>query len=119
MKPFAAFVLAGAAFLLAPLGAEEAVAQTPSGTEKLNAYVGCINRLSERSYNSRDALFQLGRQERADRQGADHLRHLHHLRHLGLPEERREGQCAGAARRRARSRRLGLCRGGERSSSRC
>ena len=31
------------------------------------------------------ALFQLGRQERPDRQGADHLRHLHHLRHVGLP----------------------------------
>ena len=57
------------------------------------------------------ALFQLGRQERPDRQGAHHLRHLHHLRHVRLQEERREGQCAGAARRRARGRRHRL-RGG-------
>ncbi len=37
--------------------ADEAVAQTPSGVEKLNAYVGCINRLSERSYSSRSRYF--------------------------------------------------------------
>lgn len=33
---------------------EPASAQTPTLTQKLNAYIGCINRLSERSYNSRE-----------------------------------------------------------------
>jgi hypothetical protein len=33
------------------------VAQPPSPTEKLNAYIGCINRLSERSYESRNRYF--------------------------------------------------------------
>ena len=47
-------------------------------------------------------LFRLGHaQERPDRQGAHHLRHLHDLRHVGLPQECRESQRAGAARRRA------------------
>jgi hypothetical protein len=32
-------------------------AETPSLTEKLNAYVECINRLSERSYESRERYF--------------------------------------------------------------
>ena len=32
-------------------------AQTPSSAEKTNAYVGCINRLSERSYSSRARYF--------------------------------------------------------------
>lgn len=55
--------LAGAMLMLAPLAAAPATAQgqTPPKasaeaqqlTEKLNAYVGCINRLSERSYDSR------------------------------------------------------------------
>jgi hypothetical protein len=63
MKPFAALVFAGAALLLA-LSADEATAQTPSGTEKLNAYVGCINRLSARSYQSRERYFSW-----ADRKG--------------------------------------------------
>jgi hypothetical protein len=57
MKSFTAFVLAGAALLAAPLAAGEAAAQTPSGVEKLNAYVGCINRLSARSYSSRSRYF--------------------------------------------------------------
>jgi hypothetical protein len=49
--------------LLAPLVADVAFAQTqppgqkPSFTEKLNAYVGCINRLSARSYESRNRYF--------------------------------------------------------------
>jgi hypothetical protein len=46
--------------LAAPLLASPACAQTPppsSLTEKLNAYVGCINRLSERSYESRSRYF--------------------------------------------------------------
>jgi len=63
MKPFAAAILA-AAFLFAPPAAEEAVTQMPSGTEKLNAYVGCINRLSARSYDSRARYFSW-----ADRKG--------------------------------------------------
>lgn len=56
-------VAAGAAVLLAPSFAGNAVAQTsqtppkPAPTEKMNAYVGCINRLSERSYESRKRYF--------------------------------------------------------------
>ena len=61
MKLFRAFVFAGAtAALAAPLLADTAAAQTPpasSLTEKLNAYVGCINRLSARSYDSRARYF--------------------------------------------------------------
>jgi hypothetical protein len=56
MKPFSAAVL-GATFLFAPLLASPTAAQTSSLTEKLNAYVGCINRLSERSYQSRSRYF--------------------------------------------------------------
>lgn len=61
-----AALAAGISLMLAPLAAAPAAAQgqTPSAsqqnqpapqqlTEKLNAYVGCINRLSERSYQSR------------------------------------------------------------------
>ena len=55
MKPLPAVVLA--AVLLAPLTASPAAAQTPPEVEKLNAYVGCINRLSERSYQSRERYF--------------------------------------------------------------
>ncbi|MFN3745328.1 MAG: YiiG family protein [Hyphomicrobiaceae bacterium] len=47
----------GAAALLSLPGAGSAAAQTPSLTEKLNAYIGCINRLSERSYASRQRYF--------------------------------------------------------------
>jgi len=50
--------------LIATLSVDPASAQTPppasdppSLTEKLNAYVGCINRLSERSYDSRRRYF--------------------------------------------------------------
>jgi hypothetical protein len=57
MKLIPTFLFAGAAFLLAPLAASPAAAQTPSGVEKLNAYVGCINRLSARSYDSRSRYF--------------------------------------------------------------
>ena len=56
MKPFSAFVLA-TAFLLAPLAAQPASAQTPPAVAKINAYVGCINRLSERAYDSRKRYF--------------------------------------------------------------
>jgi len=61
MTPFRAVAFATA--LAAPLFAlsliSPASAQTPpsSLTEKLNAYVGCINRLSERSYESRSRYF--------------------------------------------------------------
>lgn len=60
MKPFAASALV-TALLLAPLialpMADKAAAQTPPGVEKLNAYIGCINRLSARSYDSRSRYF--------------------------------------------------------------
>jgi hypothetical protein len=58
MNPFRAILLAaGAAFLIALLVADGAAAQAPSPTEKLNAYVGCINRLSARAYDSRARYF--------------------------------------------------------------
>jgi hypothetical protein len=52
----------GAAVLFTLQYADAAAAQTPptpppSITEKMNAYVGCINRLSERSYSSRSRYF--------------------------------------------------------------
>jgi hypothetical protein len=61
MKRVRTLLLAGAAILLAPSLASPAAAQaqkpqpTPEQmlTEKMNAYVGCINRLSERAYDSR------------------------------------------------------------------
>ena len=56
MKPFPAFVLA-ATVLLAPHFASSAFAQTPPGVAKMNAYVGCINRLSSRAYDSRKRYF--------------------------------------------------------------
>ena len=61
MKPFPALLCAAAALLLAPLIAlplaDNAAAQTPPAVEKLNAYIGCINRLSSRSYNFRSRYF--------------------------------------------------------------
>jgi hypothetical protein len=55
MKPFRAFVLACiAAILAAPFSA---LAEISPFTEKMNAYVGCINRLSERAYESRKRYF--------------------------------------------------------------
>jgi hypothetical protein len=58
MNPIRACVFAaGAAVLLAPAFADTAAAQPSSFTEKINAYVGCINRLSERSYESRKRYF--------------------------------------------------------------
>ena len=59
MKPFSATVL-GAALLLAPLAAlpgGPAAAQTPPSIAKINAYVGCINRLSARAFQSRSRYF--------------------------------------------------------------
>jgi hypothetical protein len=55
MKPLRAF--AAATILLAPLSPDLALAQTPAATEKLNAYVGCINRLSARAFDSRARYF--------------------------------------------------------------
>jgi hypothetical protein len=64
MKSAAAFLVAtglGLAPLLAPFlmphMASPAFAQAAPGVEKMNAYVGCINRLSARSYQSRDRYF--------------------------------------------------------------
>ncbi len=62
MKPLAVFLIT-LGTLITALAAETASAQTPpaadppSLTEKLNAYVGCINRLSERSHDSRRRYF--------------------------------------------------------------
>jgi hypothetical protein len=47
----------GSAVLLGQLMAGPAGAETPSLTQKINAYIGCINRLSERSYDSRARYF--------------------------------------------------------------
>jgi hypothetical protein len=47
----------GAAALLVLTGAGPARAQADSLNEKINAYIGCINRLSERSYDSRRRYF--------------------------------------------------------------
>lgn len=59
MKPVRLLVLAaGAGLLLLAALQDQASAQTPSLTEKINAYVGCINRLSERSYSSRRRYFE-------------------------------------------------------------
>jgi hypothetical protein len=58
MNPVRSLVLAaGAAVLLTSALADVAAAQPSSLTEKLNAYVGCINRLSARSYDSRNRYF--------------------------------------------------------------
>jgi uncharacterized protein DUF3829 len=66
MKPFYAAVL-GAALLMTPLAADQAAAQSPppapSPNAKLNAYVGCINRLSARSYDSRARYFSWAAKE--------------------------------------------------------
>jgi hypothetical protein len=56
MKPFPAFAL-GVVFLLVLLAQHQAAAQTPPAIEKMNAYVGCLNRLSARSYDSRARYF--------------------------------------------------------------
>ena len=59
MKPARSFIFAMGAGLLLLLALQgQASAQTASLTEKINAYVGCINRLSERSYASRRRYFE-------------------------------------------------------------
>jgi hypothetical protein len=57
MNPIRALVFSGATVLIASLAPDVAAAQTPPAVEKLNAYVGCINRLSERAYESRKRYF--------------------------------------------------------------
>jgi len=57
MKPFHASLLAGLAMMLGAPLATPAAGQTPPAVEKMNAYVGCINRLSARSYDSRARYF--------------------------------------------------------------
>lgn len=47
----------GTAVLFGPVVADAARAQSPSLTQKINAYVECINRLSARSYDSRARYF--------------------------------------------------------------
>ena len=56
MKLFSAAVL-GATLLLAPLAVQPAAAQTPPAVAKINAYVGCLNRLSARAFDSRARYF--------------------------------------------------------------
>jgi hypothetical protein len=58
MKPMTALIPALSASLLAgAFSTSPAVAQGSSLTQKINAYIGCINRLSERSYLSRSRYF--------------------------------------------------------------
>jgi hypothetical protein len=57
MKFLAALLLAGGVILV-PAFAGGVAAQTPPAVTKMNAYIGCINRLSERSYQSRERYFQ-------------------------------------------------------------
>jgi hypothetical protein len=57
MNPIRALVFSGATVLIASLAPNVAAAQTPPAIEKLNAYVGCINRLSERAHESRKRYF--------------------------------------------------------------
>ncbi|WP_439922798.1 YiiG family protein [Nitrobacter sp. JJSN] len=64
MTPFRAIALLSAAVFglsVAPAAAQD---KTPPSqlVEKLNAYVGCINRLSERSYQSRSGYFSWAKQ---------------------------------------------------------
>jgi len=57
MKSLRAFAFATVTALLALPTTNNANAQTPSFTEKMNAYVGCINRLSARAFESRRRYF--------------------------------------------------------------
>lgn len=53
----ALIVAASAALALASTSTVPAAAQPSTATEKLNAYVGCINRLSARAYDSQSRYF--------------------------------------------------------------
>ena len=85
--------------------------ESPSLTEKLNAYVGCINRLSERSYESRARYFSW-----AAKNGPTGKERIIYGTYTiydtsDCKKNVDEGQCAGAARRGAGGRSLGLRRG--------
>jgi len=56
MRLLRAFTLAGV-LAFVPLVHSPALAQTPPAIAKMNAYVGCINRLSARAYDSRNRYF--------------------------------------------------------------
>jgi hypothetical protein len=58
MKTVRALALAvGAMVLPAPLAAQPATTPVSALTQRINAYVGCMNRLSDRSYSSRERYF--------------------------------------------------------------
>lgn len=58
MKPFRLIAVAIGSIVLVPLLTTSPVrAEAPSLTQKMNAYVGCINRLSARAYESRSRYF--------------------------------------------------------------
>ncbi|OKO81727.1 hypothetical protein AC628_06035 [Bradyrhizobium sp. NAS96.2] len=60
MRNTAFLVVAAIAAFLEPAAAQQAPPASPASaqlTHKMNAYVGCINRLSARSYESRDRYF--------------------------------------------------------------
>src|ERR1700749_1267504 len=57
VQKFACAVVCAAAL------ATPAAAQTPPAVEKMNAYVGCLNRLSARSYDSRARYFSWAAKE--------------------------------------------------------
>ena len=111
MKPFLAFVLAIAPFVAGLRCLDGAAAQAPSANEKINAYVGCINRLSERAYDSRSRYFSW-----AGKNGPTGKERIIYGTYTiydtsDCRQERREGQCPRAARRRARSCRFRLLGG--------
>ncbi len=54
---FGLALVLGVASLLAPSGAGPARSQSSAINEKINAYIACINRLSERSHDSRRRYF--------------------------------------------------------------
>ena len=88
MKPFYGAVLAAA--LLTAFAADMASAQKSPLTEKLNAYVGRINPLSERSYDSRSRYFSW-----AAKSGPTGKERIIYGTYT-IYEKRREGQRDGA-----------------------
>ncbi|HEY6023856.1 MAG TPA: YiiG family protein [Pseudolabrys sp.] len=64
MRPVHAFLLAcGTTILAADIATAQGGGQAPSPNAKLNAYIGCINRLSARSYDSRARYFSWAAKE--------------------------------------------------------
>ena len=78
MKPFAALAFVGAGILftlpLELLSSDAAAAEAAIPAAKMNAYVGCINRLSERSYASRKRYFSWAAPSGHDRRIANATR---------------------------------------------